>query len=586
MTVNGLSFSTPPKRVSAWTAETDPASTRTWLASLPMADSGEAAREIYQALYSLNRQELDPLQRFALMELYRDPLEVTVRALQTHYTNAAIPLSPKRRQLAEFVRRLYVEMANGYKCCLHDLARAWKPWARRRHRGEAIERALRYLGEALLQSYLAYIPAPPGVWKEVHALYRYAESLDEQHEPVPAVAAGEAAAVVTVSERYQAILLLGLCHPYQLPQDVCRWVWRFLDGHARLARLVMPSRPDIDLEVSEPGTTARSMSGRGEAVGQFLVDLTADAPPTPYLRHRPIPAGAEARVLNTLELVRAVNGYLQRLHSGEPARALNLGVECLESVCQEWLRRLLRVWGLPARRRHSRLRRHDRYFVCHGIAAVHFFASGQRPFSPGVFGSEPLEVPAPRPATDMPFGREPAAGSGPETSATSAAAPLRASYRVERWQVRDIGPQGLLFVREGQAGAAVRVGEILGIQQEPDPERWSAAVVRWLRSPEPDQLEVGVEVLAPGVQPVAVRSAAAARAPRPYVQALWLPAQPRLHRPARLLVPAGVCPPAHDLELIDAERRRRVRVLKRLERSGAFELLVVADVAAVAHLSA
>jgi hypothetical protein len=373
--------------------------------------------------------------------------------------------------------------------------------------------------------------------------------------------------VVTVSERYQAILLLGLCHPYQLPQDVCRWVWRFLDGHARLARLA-------------------AARGAREAVGQFLVDLTADAPPTAYSRSRAIPASAEARMLNTLELVRAVNGYLQRLQAGEPARALNLGVECLESVCQEWLRRLLRVWGLPARRRHARLRRRDQYFVCHGIPAVHFFASGQRPFSPGAFGGEPLEAPAPRPVSDMPFGRERATGSGMETSVTSVAAPVRESYRVERWQVRDISPQGLLFARVGRAGAPVRVGEILGIQQEPDPERWSAAVVRWLRSPEPDQLEVGVELLAPGVRPVAVRSAGPALAPRPYVRALWLPAQPRLRRPARLLVPAGVCQPAHDLVLLDGESRRRVRVLKLIERSGAFEQLVVADVAPAARVSA
>jgi len=85
-------------------AETDPKYARAWLASLPLADSAETAREIYQSLYTLNRQELDVGQRFELMELYNAPVASVTAVLESYFTRAALPLTPKKRQLAEFIR--------------------------------------------------------------------------------------------------------------------------------------------------------------------------------------------------------------------------------------------------------------------------------------------------------------------------------------------------------------------------------------------------------------------------------------------------------------------------------------------------
>ena len=67
--MNHLALLIPEKEVSAWAAETNPKEARAWLESLPLADSGEAARDIYQALYTLNRLELTMQSRLELMEL-------------------------------------------------------------------------------------------------------------------------------------------------------------------------------------------------------------------------------------------------------------------------------------------------------------------------------------------------------------------------------------------------------------------------------------------------------------------------------------------------------------------------------------
>ncbi len=541
--MNALTFSIPAKRISAWSVETDPDQARQWLASLPLADSAEAARELYQALYTLNRLELDPQQRFVLMELYEGPLVVVVRRLQSHYSHAAVPLSPKRYQLVEFVRQLHMEMAHGYKCCLYDLARSWKPWLRRKLRVEAVERALRYLGEVLVHSYLAYLPSPSGVWREIHGLYHYAESLGEEHEPVR-IAQEDAAVSFTVTDRYLRILLLGLCQPYQLPRNECLQVRGLLERHAGQARLTALTR------VSSPA-------------GRFVVDLCADAPPLPYPRGAVLAPDDDHRLLNALGLVHTVHGFMRRLQKGESARHLDLGIECLDDACQDLLRRLMRAWGVPARRRHARLRRRAQVFVCVGIPAIHFFASNQRPFAPPTVPSAP----------------EASGESLPSADGLQAMTPWGASYRVDRWQVRDISPRGLLLARVGERGVSVRVGEVVGIQEVRDPGRWSAGCVRWLRCLEPEVLEMGVELLAPELRPVAVRGDSSGRS-RQYTPGLLLPAMPSVHRPASLLVTRGAYAANANLELLEyaTAAPRRVRPLRLLERSGSFEQYVVADV--------
>ena len=108
--------------------------------------------------------------------------------------------------------------------------------------------------------------------------------------------------------------------------------------------------------------------------------------------------------------------------------------------------------------------------------------------------------------------------------------------------------------------------------------RWSAGVVRWMKSPEAGSLEMGIELLASGVKPVAV-----APVPNPegrdYQPALLLPAIEALRRPATLLVPRGVFAPGGNLFLAEeTEITRTVRLLQRLEYTNVFELLVFADV--------
>lgn len=567
--MTGLALSLPTKRVSAWMAETDPKYAQAWLASLPLADSAETAREIYQALYTLNRQELDPARRFELMELYTAPVATVTATLESYFTRAALPLTPKKRQLAEFIRQLHMEMAYGYKGCLQDLEKQRMRWGKKLLRAQALMRALHYLGEVLLHSYQVYMPYPPEVWREIHAIYQYAAGHDLAREVLDTPA--PVAAKTTLSHEYIRILLLGLSNPYQLPQNECRQVQRFL--HQWGAKAVL--KENIEAAPS---------------AGYFLIDPATDSPPIPFPRNVAFQPGQGLCLLDAVELLRSIQFFIQRLQKGDSARTLTLGIDCLDSVCLDMLQRMMRSWGQSPRRQYSRIQRSGPAFVCAGIPALHFFASGQKPFvSPATTRKETSDDRVVLPAhIEEDIAREvkadedfialdkPVVGPMPLTEAREISATLGEAFRVDRWQIKDAAPKGLQLLRHGSSHTYVRVGDVVGIQQMDEFGRWSAGVVRWMKSPEADSLEMGIELLAFGVKPVAVTPTRGAKA-QDYQPALLLPAIEALKRPATLLLPRGVFVPGSDL-LLAEENARTVRLLQRLEYTNVFELLVFADV--------
>ncbi len=557
--MNDIAIVTPGKRVSAWVAETDPKYAQAWLASLPMADSGESAREIYQALYTLNRQEIDPARRLELMDLYVAPVTTVVNGLQGGLSRASFPLTPRRRQVADFVRQLYMEMAAGYKCTLKDLVKARFHWGRRQHYPHVSQRAMAFLGELLLRACQVYLPAPAGVWKDIHELYRFAETgewLDVPIDPLP----GEGTSPVTMRETYLRILMLALARPYQMPQGECLLVQRFLGKWASKARI------GADLRVANPAAC-------------FLIDLGADGPPLSLPREAPA-QGVSLRLLNALELVRHTHAFVSRLNKGGPARLVDVGFEALDTTVHDVLQRLTRAWGFAARRQHSRLKRKGNVSLCAGLGAIHFFMNDQKPFAQEP-DDEDRTVTLPASTTGEQVGADDDQGDEAMDIALDRPLPEAAGkpqsslptpselYRVDRWQIRDVSPRGLLLVGEGGTPVHVRVGELLGIQRADQIGTWSIAVARRLSNPAPGSVEMGIEFLAPRATPAAVCRSGPRQGCFP---ALSLPAVKSLKRPTSLLVERGLLAADEDVDLIEEGcPRQRVRILKRVERTNGYE---------------
>lgn len=558
--MNNSKLSIPDLRPATGGGEVRPKDIQAWLASLPLADSAATSQQLYKRLFDLNRHALDARDRLELMELYSRPVETISAALQGSFANLSLPLPSKAHQLAEFLRQLHTEMAYGYKSVIRDLMSARNLWSRKAVIALPVERAIHQLGEVLLRSYQVYMPYPAGVWREIHTLYRLAEKHEFLEDPLSA-SREDAAETVTVRDSYLRAVLLGLCGPYQLPQNECFRVNAFLFNWADKASV------QSELEIVDP-------------VGHFLIDLSADSPAMLIPRDVKLKPAPYLRILSTIGLARTVHELLNQLKKGEPSDLLRIGSDCVDSSCVDMLRRMVRFWGLAARRQYSRRsQRASQLSVCVGLKAVHFFSNGQKPFAP------------PSPADQggsAPQAREEERELFVDLNADMAAADAQSAppqsaiemFRTDRWRIRDESAGGISLMHLGR-GSPVRIGDLLGIQG-PDTNLWRVGVARWLKSPGAGQLEMGVEMLAPDIAPVAVMPAnGATGVAGRYVPALRLDTILALHQPATLIVERGLVTAGDDLDLADPQdlgTSRRVRILNVIERTGSFEQVVFADV--------
>jgi hypothetical protein len=557
-------LSVPTPSVSAWVAETDPKYASAWLASLPLANSAESAREIYQALYTVNRLDLRLTDRLELMTLYDDAVATVCLGLQSHLMHESPPLGPKKRQLAEFIRRLHIEMAYGYKYCLRDLSRVRLTLRRKARSALCIERALYHSSEVLLRSYVVYLPYPGGVWRETHELYRLSESLGITDGTLD-VDTKDRVPTTTINDRYVQTVLLGLTNPYQLPHGAAQQVRAFLVRWGGQVAIV----PQVV---------------RSDTAGCFLIDLGADAPPVPLAKNSSRPA-ENTRILDARVLLQTIQSFVVRLERGETIEDLSLGVDCLDSTCIDLLRRMIRAWGESARRRYARRQDSSSVFLCVGLGLAHYHINGQRPFEAYAqtlnsgqgphHGADPGDVAF----IELDDVSQDEPDTTPVTSPSTQ--PLTESRRVNRWRLRDIGPQGMSLTRYGEETPPIRVGDVVGVQQPTDLGRWRVAVVRWIKTPEANGVEVGIEILAAGVTPALVQRYEKDGKDTNPRQALLLPAAEVTKRPPTLLLPRGECSVGDVIEVRDEESApRHVRILRLIERTGSFEQIVYAEITA------
>jgi len=556
--VTNLALKIPQKKTTAWVTETTPKATRIWLNSLPLSDSNETARELYRSLYTLNRLELDPGKRTAIIEMYRTPVNAVTAAIQQTLGQHPLPLSPDLRRMTEIIRELNREMAVGYKIVLLDQLGGWKQHLLRKSPTLAIERAMRYFGEVLVHCYHTYLVFPSRVWSELNELYRYSEQNELLATPVE-ISLGRDTGVTTIGERYKQICLLGLCNPYQLPQGDARKIHLFLYRWADTAEL-------------------KGIGDGLPAAGYFQIDLLGDAPPVLY--NRPIDPRYQrrARIIDAARLVTKVKTFIARLENGEPASRLELGTECLDVACLELLRRMLRGWGAITARQHSRSSGKGFLSLCVGVNATHFFADGQRPFSPPVqMNSSDVARAAESGGETLDIDVD-AINDESEVGTVSAGANIE-DYHVTRWEIADQSASGLFLRSTESPGMKVRVGDLLGVQFGDDTEGdWWPATVRRMQGDATGRIEIGIELLASQIVPAAVCSADGAVL---FHAALLLPALKAQDkkRPRSLVVPRGLFREQVELFLItdNDEEPVRIRPLKIVERSSSYEQLYFAE---------
>ncbi len=233
------------------------------------------------------------------------------------------------------------------------------------------------------------------------------------------------------------------------------------------------------------------VNGHGALPGQgwFWVDVAQDAPPVAIVRREPPPLD-DLVYFSAASLARVVSDRLQR--QGDDAGDTD-GAERAEvsSADEALLRRLRERWAMPPRRSQPRRRSEYQVQVCSGLDQIwERLVRGERASSP------PLE-----------------------------------------WMVQNESPSGFAIMRVAGMGGSLSAGMAIALRREPV-SPWSICVVRWIRSEQPEQVELGLQLVAQAAIPVRVAFRNGPSSKKP-AHALVLPPLEAVRRHQAVLAPAG-----------------------------------------------
>ena len=94
------------KTASLSFCETTPKAFKDWVNQLPMANIGEASRQLYHAIIELNQLFVPHAQRLQFLELIRPKIHFVCEELSRHYLGLSIALPEKQRKIANLSQAL------------------------------------------------------------------------------------------------------------------------------------------------------------------------------------------------------------------------------------------------------------------------------------------------------------------------------------------------------------------------------------------------------------------------------------------------------------------------------------------------
>jgi hypothetical protein len=107
---------------------------------------------------------------------------------------------------------------------------------------------------------------------------------------------------------------------------------------------------------------------------------------------------------------------------------------------------------------------------------------------------------------------------------------------IQKWEVINESPGGLAIMSVAGVRGEIESGSTLALRRDAE-QPWSICIVRWARSEHPGQLELGLQIVGIGFQPVEVGFRG--RAAKKLEPALALPAMEPVRRHPAMLAPAG-----------------------------------------------
>lgn len=518
------------KTASLSFCQTSPKAFREWVNQLPMANIGEASRQLYHAIIELNHLFIAPQQRLLLLELIRPKIHFVCSELSRHYLGLAVALPEKQRKIANLSQALQLHAAGGYKLCVLEYLDNGGLDKNRKAVSTAIHRAISELAATIVRSHQLYCPSPAQSWLECHRLFRFAHrnklnGLSVDDETLSHRRAS------TVEDSYKRILLLGCARPNQLRQTELAQVYELLENWTHL----VSCGPETDND------------------SLFVVNMERDTSPVyrSLLEQKP---GNDSYNFDTRELSEQITEAQHARHQQDSHSASNLDLP--SRVSDTLLTHLSQALGILAKRNFNRIASQGTLEICVGLSATHFFVAGTKTFNEFVTGndnghqdqdnqflrSSRRREDAWAGAHDAGIGDDPIQSADtPINFRNSIGATPDSEHDRRRPQSHhalliNTSPGGYCVAWETNVPTSLQAGEILGVREQSN-HPWSIAVVRWIRQVRNQGTQVGIELLAPSAAPCGVRLLQKVGNSSEYLRGLLLPEISVVNQAATLITP-------------------------------------------------
>jgi len=496
--------------------ETRPKAVTAWLGRLPYASPVDAAQQLLAVLYALNRHSLGADERHALLTLYRPVLVRVAASLETLLAESGVPPYAQQRQAGALLRDLQRERSIGYKHLLMALTDQRFGRANPRRLAEFSAQVAVALRDLQTACFMTYTPPPAGLWQELHQLHAYAQASNVAELPTDGVP--------TTSLSYRQAVLIALADPPHLSPVELAHTRLYLDRFAALADLA---------------------SGPVAGHRGFPVPADGDLAPT-----QAAPGGQPGGLwLDTDTLCRHVHETAMRLRKGETPQQIDLPPGMDRALSLTLCKRLLKEWGSTAQRTYKRYPTapDSTVQIVAGVSAIHRLL--EQPA-----GTEPAEPDESQPIHDV---------------QGMFASPVVVSTSV--WSVINDSAAGIALTGAPASPLNLKVGDPLALHDGAAPG-WSLGAIRWIRMRDARQVELGVERLAPQIQPVWVRPLRGHRKSSPE-PALFLSGLTALKQTDRLLLPRHLYAAGMDAEVLHTPRQYTLSFGRLLEHTPGFDLI-------------
>lgn len=444
-----------------------------WLCADPDSNPEAELKAALEYCHRLVELSVPPERRLSLLNLFHGRVLDLAGRYRGRLIQEGLPLSRNFHLPVRRLVQLCVELAGAYLSLARALA---KDMSRTQRLGDNSlgAHALDLLTEAWVAGAIGGMPAHYDLWGTAHALFMVLGA------PGPDPGLLVAGRNDRTFRAYKRLLALSVVQPESLSAREIAWVAEFLGEQAGLAEL-----SPLD----------------GAWSSGYWIDPAQDVPPVAVTRRSPPPVDGLLH-LATDPLARLLTQRLERLEGadGEPSEdaaqalvTMTAQADLPEGLTPRELvplmRRLREHWGMPPLRELPRRHKHYSVEVCLGLRAI----------------------------WEMRQNGEPVA-------------------RIGEWVVVNESPGGFAIMSVEQVPGPLSAGMAVAIRQDGVP-KWSLCIVRWIRTENPSQVELGLQVVSDGATPV--RLGFRSGQVREMVHGLLLPPMGEIRRHRAIMAPAG-----------------------------------------------